>query len=598
MKKSGAWLTRYALENIGVTHTFGIPGEHNTEIYHELDQSEIITPCLVTHEASAAFMADAVSRTTDTIGTLVIVSDSGITHAASGIAESFFDGIPMLVISGGVDQNSNRPAQQKIDLHALLSPITKTSFLVKHHGDIVPTIFEAYRTALEGEPGPVFIEIPINLQLCHEETGELPSLKTGLATSPADNSAITVGSAISSTINSEIDSAIDSTRIDHAANMLLDAESPGILVGWGAKNASALVQSLASHLGAPIATTLQGLSVCPTNHPLHTGMGFGPSAVPAAQHAFEQCDCLLAVGTRFSETSTGNFGITPPKNLIHLDINPEVFNTSYPTTTTLQGDASTLLKALLKKVIEVQPKPRDYEELIQQISSDKNNYKELWQKHKTDQVNPANFFSALKERLPEETLIACDDGNHALLTAELLPINQVGGFISPTGFNAMGYCVPAVNALKLTHPNHTVIGIIGNGAMLMSGMEAITAKKYGLGVIYFLFNNGELGEATQEAPYKRMACTKLGDADWISFSHAMGCEYVAIEDDSQIQPSMDIAFKLILENKPVIVDVHIDYSKQTAFMEGILKTQYKRSGTGTKARYLARALTRKIIGSK
>jgi acetolactate synthase I/II/III large subunit len=586
VKKSGAWLTRYALESIGVTHTFGIPGEHNTEIYHELDQSETITPCLVTHEASAAFMADAVSRTTNTIGTLVIVPDSGITHAVSGIGEAFFDGIPMLIISGGVDQNSNHPAQQKIDLHALIAPITKTSFLIKNHCDIVPTIFEAYRTALEGEPGPVFIEIPINLQLCHEETGELPSPKTGLTISSADSQAI--GLTIT----------IDSTRIDHVANILLDAESPGIFVGWGAKNASALIQSLASHLGAPIATTLQGLSVCPANHPLHTGMGFGPSAVPAAQHAFEKCDCLLAVGARFSEASTGNFGITPPKNLIHLDINPEVFNTSYPTTTTLQGDASTLLKALLKKVIEIQPKPRDHEELIQQISSDKNNYKGLWQKHKTDRVNPANFFSTLKERLPKETLIACDDGNHTLLTAELLPINQVGGFISPTGFNAMGYCVPAVNALKLTHPDHTVIGIVGDGAMLMSGMEAITANKYGLGVIYFLFNDGELGEVAQEIPYKRMTCAKLGNADWISFAHAMGCEYVAIEDNSQIQPSMDIAFKLTLENKPVLVDVHIDYSKQTAFMEGVLKTQYKRSGTGTKARYLARALTRKIIGSK
>ncbi|PCJ91774.1 MAG: acetolactate synthase large subunit [Porticoccaceae bacterium] len=585
MKKSGAWLTRYALESIGVTHTFGIPGEHNTEIYHELDQSEIITPCLVTHEASAAFMADAVSRTTNTIGTLVIVPDSGITHAASGIGEAFFDGIPMLVISGGVDQNSNHPAQQKIDLHALIAPITKTSFLIKNHCDIVPTIFEAYRTALEGEPGPVFIEIPLNLQLCHEETGELPSLEAGLTTSSTDGLAI-------------VGPPIDSTEIDHIANMLLDAESPGIFVGWGAKNASKLIQILASHLGAPIATTLQGLSVCPASHPLHTGMGFGPSAVPAAQHAFEQCDCMLVVGARFSETSTGTFGITPPKNIIHLDINPAVFDTSQPTTITLQGDASTLLKALLKRIIEIQPKPRDHKELIQQISSDKDDYIALWQKHKTNRVNPANFFSALKERLPEKTLIACDDGNHTILTAELLPINQVGGFISPTGFNAMGYCVPAVNALKLTHPDYTVIGIVGDGAMLMSGMEAITANKYGLGVIYFLFNDGELGEVVQEMSYKRMTCATLGDADWISFAHAMGCEYVAIEDDDQLQPALDTAFKLTLDNKPVLVDVYIDYSKHTAFMEGTLKTKYQRSDRTTKARYLARALTRKIIGSR
>ncbi|MBQ0807657.1 MAG: thiamine pyrophosphate-binding protein, partial [Porticoccus sp.] len=93
-------------------------------------------------------------------------------------------------------------------------------------------------------------------------------------------------------------------------------------------------------------------------------------------------------------------------------------------------------------------------------------------------------------------------------------------------------------------------------------------------------------------------CTKLGEADWIAFSQAVGCEYVAIEDDSQLQPALDTAFSLAADNKPVVVDVHIDYSKHTAFMEGTAKTRYKRFDRSTKARYLARALTRKIIGSK
>ena len=103
MKKTGAWLTRYALEQIGVTHTFGIPGFHNTAIYTELQQSDTITPSLVTHEASAAFMADAISRTTRSIGTLLIIPGAGVTHAASGIGEAFLGGIPMLVIAGGID---------------------------------------------------------------------------------------------------------------------------------------------------------------------------------------------------------------------------------------------------------------------------------------------------------------------------------------------------------------------------------------------------------------------------------------------------------------------------------------------------------------
>jgi acetolactate synthase-1/2/3 large subunit len=578
VKKTGAWLTRYALESIGVTHTFGIPGLHNTPIYDELDQSEQISPCLVTHEVSAAFMADAVSRTTNTIGTLVIVPGAGITHASSGIGEAFLDGIPLLIIAGGIDRSSDNQFQaQDIDHHALLAPITKATFLVENHADIAPTLFEAYRTALEGEPGPVFVEIPINVQLASDEIGELPIFNAQPTTPDPDMKAI-----------------------EAAVSMLLAAKNPGIFVGWGAKGASDTIQALATHLATPVATTLQGLSVFPANHPLHTGMGFGPSSVPAAQNAFKGCDCLLALATRFAETPTGNFGMVPPENLIHVDINPAVFNANYPATITLQGDALEIAKILLEKITSRQTKPRDSEMLIQQIASDKHSYRTTWRQHTTDRVNPANFFNALRERLPDDALVACDDGNHTYLSAELFPIHRVGGFISPTDFNAMGYCVPAVNALKLSHPDTTVVGIIGDGAMMMTGMEALTASKYNLGVIYFLFNDGELAQIAQaqEIPYKRKTCTKLGEADWIAFSQAVGCEYVAIEDDSQLQPALDTAFSLAADNKPVVVDVHIDYSKHTAFMEGAVKTRYKRFDRSTKARYLARALTRKIIGSK
>jgi acetolactate synthase-1/2/3 large subunit len=382
--------------------------------------------------------------------------------------------------------------------------------------------------------------------------------------------------------------------------MLIQAERPGIFVGWGAKEATDSIQSLASHLGAPVATTLQGLSVFPANHPLHTGMGFGLSAVPAVQNAFEKCDCMLAIATCFSETSTGNLSVTPPEHLIHLDIDPNVFNAHFPAALSLEGDAADILPALLKKVEELQPSLKENEELIQQIAADKKNYRSLWQKHKTDQVNPVNFFDALTEKLPAKTWVACDDGNHKMLAAELLPIYQTGGFICPTGFNAMGYCVPATNALKLSHPSHTVIGIVGSSAMLMSGMEAITANKYDLGVIYFLFNDEAPGEIEEslEIPNKRMTSTKLGEADWIAFSQATGCEYVAIEDDSQLQPGLDTAFRLTLQDKPVIVEVYIDDSKHTAFMDGALKTRYRRADRTTKARYLARAFTRKLIGSK
>ena len=175
MKKTGSFLVRYALEQIGVKYTFGIPGVHNTEIYDELNKSELIQPMLVTHEGGASFMADAISRTSDSIGCCVIVPAAGTTHAMSGIGEAFLDGIPSMIITGGTRTDSGRSYQ----LHAMnqvkmVEPITKAAYLIEKHEDIIPTIFEAYNIAISGEPGPVFIEIPVNLQLFKGEVSELP----------------------------------------------------------------------------------------------------------------------------------------------------------------------------------------------------------------------------------------------------------------------------------------------------------------------------------------------------------------------------------------------------------------------------------------
>ena len=166
MHKTAAWLARHALEQAGVHYTFGIPGVHNTELYDEFAASGSITPVLVAHEGGGAFMADAVSRTGAGLGALLIVPAAGVTHAASGIGEAFLDGIPMLVLAGGIRRDTGRAYQlHDMDQHALLAPITKGRWRVERYEDVVPVIHEAYRLATTGEPGPVFVEIPVNLQL-------------------------------------------------------------------------------------------------------------------------------------------------------------------------------------------------------------------------------------------------------------------------------------------------------------------------------------------------------------------------------------------------------------------------------------------------
>src|SRR5579859_7757481 len=163
--RTGAWLVRYALEQLPVSHTFGIPGVHTTEIYDELSRSEKIRPVLPTHECCGAFAADAISRTAaGEIGCLVIVPAAGLTHAMSGIGECFLDGIPLLVITGGTRTDIEFGYQlHELDQLRVADGLVKGAWRITEHREIVPTIFTAYRVAVERLPGPVLVEIPVNL---------------------------------------------------------------------------------------------------------------------------------------------------------------------------------------------------------------------------------------------------------------------------------------------------------------------------------------------------------------------------------------------------------------------------------------------------
>lgn len=575
MKKTGAWLVRFALEQIGVKYTFGIPGVHNTEIYDELNKSEQIKPVLVTHEGGAAFMADAISRTSDQVGTLLIVPAAGVTHASSGIGEAFLDGIPMLVISGGIRTDSGKTYQlHEMDQHALLAPITKKTFKIDSYEQIIPAIYEAYQVATRGEPGPVFVEVPVNFQLFPGEVSETPLF-----------------------IPETIEHRLDYEAIKLAAQKLYEASSPGMFLGWGAVDATEEAIGIAEFLGAPVATTLQGLSSFPANHPLHTGMGIGPAAVPAAENAFRKCDCMLAVGTRFGEIATASYGVNPPQNMIHIDINKAVFNANYPASITIEGDAKAVLAQLLKQLQSMHvPKP-DNVDLKTAISRDKAAYLDEWFKHDSKgRVNPARFFTELRNQLDDNAIVVADDGNHTFLTAELMPIYRARGFISPTDFNCMGYCTPAVTAARLVNPDKQVVGIIGDGAFLMTCMETLTASSLKLGGVYFVFNDGELSQISQaqEIPYNRKTCTVLHDVKIKGIAEATGCEFVTIANDADCEEGINEALLFASINKPVIVDVKIDYSKRTRFTKGIVKTNLERFTVGNKVRFIGRALLRRL----
>lgn len=577
MKKTGADLVVHALEQIGVSHTFGIPGVHNTELYDALNNSEKITPVLVTHEGAASFMADGISRTSNKIGTLVIVPAAGLTHAMSGIGEAFLDGVPMLVISGGVRRDTGKYYQlHQVDQARMADGLLKKYFLIKSHKEIIPTIYEAFRTANEGEPGPVLVEIPVDIQMFRGEIAEMPAYR------PVEK--VFAG---------------DEALIKDAAELLKNAQNPCIYVGWGARDATSRIVQLAEGLGAPVATTMQGVSVFPASHPMHVGVGFGDASVPAGKNAFKVCDCLLAVGVRFAEIATGSYGIKVPENLIHIDINPEVFDKNYPSKVALNGDATQVLTKLIEALGAVAPRQGEYEKKAKLIADDKAKYLAEWMpKRKDSLVSPGHFFKELRGALRDDAIMVVDDGKHTFLSAELFPVYRSKHFISPTDFNCMGYCVPAAIGAKIINIDKTVVGIVGDGAFLMTGMELLTASTYGLGIIIFVFNDGELGQISQfqKIPLNRKTCSVLGKVKLEGMATATGAHYLPMNNDFEIKGIIDQALELSAGGAPVIVDVKIDYSKKTMLTKGVVKTNLSRFTMAEKMRFISRAVSRHIFG--
>ncbi len=564
----------YALEQLPIRYTFGIPGVHNTELYDELGKSEKIRPLLVTHEGGGAFMADAISRTSGYIGTLVIVPAAGMTHALSGIGEAFLDGIPMLIISGGIRRDTGMSFQiHDIDQHRILEGITKKTFLVRKHKEIVPIIFEAYRIAASGEPGPVFVEIPADIQLFAGEAGDYKAHTLLPVSTPL----------------------VDGESVRKAAELLSQANHPGIFAGWGAKDSTDLLVEIAEFLDAPVATTLQGLSVFPGSHPLFAGMGFSRAAVPAAYNAFKECNCLLAVGVRFGEIPTGSFGLRVPPNLIHVDINPKVFNRNYPAKIAIEGNAREVLERILE-VMKTRKMPAKQNGTAKQIARDKSLFVSEWRKFKTDRVSPAEFFGALRKKLSDDAIVAVDDGNHTFLTTELFTSLKSRHFISPTDFNCMGYCVPAAIGAKLANPDKQVVGIVGDGAFLMTCMEIVTATREKTGVVYFVFNDGELSQISQgqEITYRRKTCTELGELHLEGLAETVGAKYLEITTNDEIADRIEDSLNLAAKGIPVIVSVKIDYRKPTRFTSGVVKTVFKKFPVADKVRFAGRSVKRRF----
>lgn len=575
MRVRGAELIVRALEDEGVRFTFGIPGTHNIELYDSLERSETVAPILVTDEQSASFMADGVARSTGGVGVVNVVPGAGVTHALSGIAEAFVDNIPLVVLACGIRTDTGKAYQlHAIDQAAVLRPVTKTVLTIQRAEDLYDTVRRAFRLTRAGPPGPVAVEVPANLLMLTQEAPE----------PDRDQPPLPEPRGIP-------------TLVEDAVQLLQKAENPALYVGHGARGAADLLPALAEALGAPVTTTFQGKGVFPESHPLWLWNGFGPQAPPFVRKVMDRCDVLLAIGVRFGEVATGSYGLTPPPALIHVDVDPDVFDRNVPTRIALRSDARLLVQDLLDRLEPGVRRP--------QLEADISNG-HAWLHHERERnrseisVTPGALFSALSRHAPPGTIYATDSGNGTFLALENLRLDSPGCFLAPVDYSCMGYAVPAAIGAKLACPDRDVIALPGDGALLMTGLELLTAATCKAAPLVCVLHDGELGQIAQfqRTALNRGTCTVLPSYSLEGLAATTGCLYEFAGKDEDLETVLPRALTRTREGLPVLVDVKIDYSKKTWFTRGVVATNFWRFSWPERLRMVSRILARRLGSEK
>jgi acetolactate synthase I/II/III large subunit len=577
MKLSGGEIVVRALEDEGIRFTFGIPGTHNIELYDAMGDSGSVRPILVTDEQSAGFMADGLWRASGSMGCANLVPGAGLTHALSGVAEAFMDGVPMLVLGCGIRRDVRKAFQlHDVDQLAIAAPITKGTFRPATGEELYRAIRDACALARSGTPGPVMVEVSVDLYLLRHHVdasawGGTPAIRAPAQTAEAVRVAVELLTA--------------------------PGAKPFCYVGLGGREAQSELVALAERLEAPVATTIQGKGVFPESHPLFLWNGFGNQAPEFVRDVVEGRNVTLALGCRFSEVGTGGYGITPPGHITHVDTHPEALGRNFPAELAVVSDAGAFLRAVLEALPAAAPQAPDA--LREHIRAGHAAVRRGWTERKSPSgVTPCVLLEALQRRFGPEAVYVTDSGNGTFLAMEGLRLDRPGQFLSPVDYSCMGYSVPAAIGAKLGRPDAPVVALAGDGAFLMTGLELLTAANQGIPVAVFVLRDRELAQIAQfqSTAFNRRTASALPDYHLGGLAEGMGVEWLPFDRDEQVESVILQAQAILAEGRPVIVDTAIDYSDKTYFTRGVVKTMLGRLPWTDRLRFIARAISRRISG--
>jgi acetolactate synthase-1/2/3 large subunit len=391
-------------------------------------------------------------------------------------------------------------------------------------------------------------------------------------------------------------------ELERAAQWLTgESARPLIYVGYGAAGAGEALVGLAERLGAPVATTIQGKGVFPESHPLFLWNGFGNSAPPFAREVAARCDRLLAIGCRFSEVGTGGYGLTLPGPILHVDINAEVLGRNFPAELAIHAEAGTFVHQLLSRLGGTaeagagggaDPRAR--------IAEGHTGVLKEWEANRSeDGVSPPFLLRRLHEVLGPETIFTTDSGNGTFLAMECLRLERPGRFLAPVDYSCMGYAIPAAIGAKLGRPAAPVVALAGDGALLMTGLEALTAATEGIPVAIVVLRDKELAQISQfqRTAFNRSVASALPDYDLAGLASGLGIEYLTCKSDTEVDSILDRTAAILAEGRPVIVDAAVDYTLKTYFTKGVVKTMLGRLPWKDRIRFVGRAVVRHVSGA-
>jgi len=504
---------------------FGYPGGSVIPIFDRLYDAPFKF-YLTRHEQAAAHAADGYARSTGKTGVCIATSGPGATNLTTGIATAYMDSVPMVAITGQVKTSLiGNDAFQEADVTGITRSITKHNYLVKDVRDLARTIKEAFYLARSGRPGPVVIDLPVDVQV-KETDFEYPreislrSYRPTLSGHPG--------------------------QIKKAVRLIYKARRPVIIAGGGVviTNAADQLRRFAETLKAPVTATLMGLGGFPGTHDLFLGMP-GMHGTVYANMSITEADLLISVGCRFDDRVTGKLDeFAPHAKIIHIDIDPTSISKNIDVDVPIVGDAKNVLEQILAELkTEKLPAIDDWHKKVREWKK-KNPL--FYKKSSKGKIKPQEVIEAIYDYTKGRAIITTEVGQNQMWAAQYYKIDSPYHFLSSGGLGTMGYGFPAALGAKVANPDQEVIDIAGDGSFQMNIQELATAKTYDIGVKVVVLNNHHLGMVRQwqELFYKRRySATVLQNPDLVKIAAGYGVKGIRVSNPGQIKNAVKKMFR-------------------------------------------------------